>query len=99
MSETAAHDHELEILEDDQNVPPRPEEEIADARDDDTAAPAVERGLRPDPGCAPAPDAARAVPRSQDAGGGPERWTAADRPAYGEAVRAVSLLLLCRDEA
>jgi hypothetical protein len=39
MSETAAHDHELEILEDDQNVPPRPEEEIADARDDDTATP------------------------------------------------------------
>jgi hypothetical protein len=37
--------------------------------------------------------------RSQDAGGCPERWTAADRPAYGEVVRAVSLLLLCRDEA
>jgi hypothetical protein len=34
MSETAAHDHELEVLEDDQNVPPRPEEQIADARDD-----------------------------------------------------------------
>jgi hypothetical protein len=33
MSETAAHDHELEVLEDDQNVPPRPEEQIADARD------------------------------------------------------------------
>ncbi|GAA2151125.1 hypothetical protein FHX52_0460 [Humibacillus xanthopallidus] len=31
MSETAAHDHELEVLEDDQNVPPRPEEQIADA--------------------------------------------------------------------
>jgi len=30
MSETA-HDHELEVLEDDQNVPPRPEEQIADA--------------------------------------------------------------------
>ena len=42
MSETAAHDHELEILEDDQNVPPRPEEEIADARDDDTSTPAVQ---------------------------------------------------------
>jgi hypothetical protein len=34
MSETAAHDHELEVLEDDQNVPPRPEEQIADAVDD-----------------------------------------------------------------
>jgi hypothetical protein len=31
MSETAAHDHEFEVLEDDQTVPPRPEEEIADA--------------------------------------------------------------------
>jgi hypothetical protein len=27
-------DHEFEILEDDQDVPPRPEEQIADARDD-----------------------------------------------------------------
>lgn len=26
-------DHELEVLEDDQNVPPRPEEQIADVRD------------------------------------------------------------------
>jgi hypothetical protein len=26
-------DHELEVLEDDQNVPPRPEEQIADLRD------------------------------------------------------------------
>jgi len=34
MSETAAHDHELEVLEEDQTVPPRPEEQIADARDD-----------------------------------------------------------------
>lgn len=25
-------DHELEVLEEDQTVPPRPEEEIADAR-------------------------------------------------------------------
>jgi hypothetical protein len=33
MSETATHDHELEVLEDDQNVPPRPEEQIADASD------------------------------------------------------------------
>ena len=40
MSEAAAHDHELEVLEDDQNVPPRPEEQIADAGDDDTAEPA-----------------------------------------------------------
>ena len=31
MSETPAHDHELEVLEDDQTVPPRPEEEVADA--------------------------------------------------------------------
>ena len=43
MSEPAAHDHELEILEDDQNVPPRPEEEIADARDDDTSTSAVQQ--------------------------------------------------------
>ena len=34
MSETA-HDHELEVLEEDQTVPPRPEEQIADAREDD----------------------------------------------------------------
>ena len=33
MSETVAHDHELEVLEDDQTVPPRPEEQIADLRD------------------------------------------------------------------
>ena len=32
MSETAAHDHELEVLEEDQTVPPRPEEQIADAQ-------------------------------------------------------------------
>ncbi|GGM81593.1 hypothetical protein GCM10009721_02530 [Terrabacter tumescens] len=32
MSETAAHDHELEVLEEDQTVPPRPEEQVADAR-------------------------------------------------------------------
>ncbi|GAA2746228.1 hypothetical protein GCM10009868_30880 [Terrabacter aerolatus] len=36
MSETAAHDHELEVLEEDQTVPPRPEEQIADAREDVT---------------------------------------------------------------
>ncbi|GAB3875843.1 hypothetical protein [Terrabacter terrigena] len=34
MSETAAHDHEFEVLEDDQTVPPRPEELIADAGPD-----------------------------------------------------------------
>ena len=34
MSETAAHDHELEVLEEDQTVPPRPEEQIADIRDE-----------------------------------------------------------------
>ena len=34
MTEAAAHDHELEVLEDDQTVPPRPEEQIADARED-----------------------------------------------------------------
>jgi hypothetical protein len=33
MSETASHDHELEVLEEDQTVPPRPEEQIADARE------------------------------------------------------------------
>lgn len=27
-------DHELEVLEDDETVPPRPEEDIADAGDD-----------------------------------------------------------------
>ena len=45
MSETAAHDHELEVLEEDQTVPPRPEEQIADAREDaseaDTSSPAA----------------------------------------------------------
>ena len=38
MSETAAHDHELEVLEEDQTVPPRPEEQIADASEDATDA-------------------------------------------------------------
>ena len=33
------HDHELEVLEDDQTVPPRPEEVVADA----------ERETAPDP--------------------------------------------------
>lgn len=28
---TERPDHELEVLEDDQSVPPRPEEEVADA--------------------------------------------------------------------
>lgn len=28
------HDHELEVLEDDETVPPRPEEEVADAGSD-----------------------------------------------------------------
>jgi len=32
-------DHELEVLEDDQNVPPRPEEQIADVRDTPAAPP------------------------------------------------------------
>lgn len=36
-----AHDHELEVLEDDQTVPPRPEEQIADARDEAQAADAA----------------------------------------------------------
>ena len=31
-------DHELEVLEVDQTVPPRPEEEIADAYSDEDAA-------------------------------------------------------------
>ena len=49
MSEAVAHDHELEVLEDDQTVPPRPEEQIADARDvrDDVSA-------ADEPGSAPA---------------------------------------------
>lgn len=38
MSEQPAHDHELEVLEEDQTVPPRPEEQIADAREDSTEA-------------------------------------------------------------
>ena len=44
MSETAAHDHELEALEEDQTVPPRPEEQVADARDDDAGSPATTSG-------------------------------------------------------
>ena len=37
---TPTPDHELEVLEEDQTVPPRPEEQIADAREDvPTAAP------------------------------------------------------------
>jgi hypothetical protein len=47
MSETAAHDHELEVLEEDQTVPPRPEEQVADARDDDEGPP-VEDGRTPE---------------------------------------------------
>jgi hypothetical protein len=31
QAQAPAHDHELEELEDDSTVPPRPEEEIADA--------------------------------------------------------------------
>jgi len=42
MSETAAHDHELEVLEEDQTVPPRPEEQIADARGELAAADVAE---------------------------------------------------------
>jgi hypothetical protein len=38
MSETAAHDHELEVLEEDQTVPPRPEEQIADVREERAAS-------------------------------------------------------------
>ena len=38
MSEQPAHDHELEVLEEDQTVPPRPEEQIADAREDSQSA-------------------------------------------------------------
>lgn len=44
MSETAAHDHELEVLEDDQTVPPRPEEQIADLRDADPEPPPDDDG-------------------------------------------------------
>jgi hypothetical protein len=46
MSETAAHDHELEVLEEDQTVPPRPEEQIADVRED----------VRGEPSASEAPD-------------------------------------------
>ncbi|WP_157557502.1 hypothetical protein [Intrasporangium oryzae] len=38
MSEQPAHDHELEVLEEDQTVPPRPEEQIADAGEDASGA-------------------------------------------------------------
>ena len=38
MSETAAHDHELEVLEEDQTVPPRREEQIADVREEPSAS-------------------------------------------------------------
>ncbi len=48
---THTPDHELEVLEEDQTVPPRPEEQIADAREDaPTEAPAA-----PDADPAPAP--------------------------------------------
>ena len=33
------HDHELEVLEDDQTVPPRPEEVVADAEREPAADP------------------------------------------------------------
>ena len=100
MSETAAHDHELEVLEDDQKVPPRPEEQIADARrrrrrDDRPASRTEPRPRHGD--CSGL--AATVGPGSHDPGSGPEGWTRAEPPAYGEFVRAVSLLLLCRDEA
>lgn len=38
MSE-AAHDHELEVLEADETVPPRPEEAVADAVADKVTPP------------------------------------------------------------
>ncbi len=41
-------DHELEVLEDDQNVPPRPEEQIADVRDTSDVSPPPDFG-EPDP--------------------------------------------------
>ncbi len=40
---TQIPDHELEVLEDDQNVPPRPEEQVADA-DEDPPAGATDAG-------------------------------------------------------
>jgi hypothetical protein len=39
---TVQPDHELNVLEDDQTVPPRPEEVIADAARDDSGTPAQE---------------------------------------------------------
>jgi hypothetical protein len=33
------HDHELEVLEDDQTVPPRPEEAVADAEREPVVSP------------------------------------------------------------
>jgi hypothetical protein len=55
---TAQPDHELEVLEDDQNVPPRPEELIADANrlgraEEDSIPPADEPTSRPVTGPAP----------------------------------------------
>jgi hypothetical protein len=65
-----------------------------------TPVPHVRRGRR---GAFPegrsTPDVQDPARTSQDPGSGPEGWTRAERPAYGERVRAVSLLLLCRDEA
>jgi hypothetical protein len=43
---TAQHDHELEVLEDDQTVPPRPEEAVADA-ERESAADASDRVAEP----------------------------------------------------
>jgi hypothetical protein len=39
---TQQPDHELEVLEDDQTVPPRPEEAIADAARAEEAVPGLE---------------------------------------------------------
>lgn len=59
MSDTAAHDHEFEVLEDDQTVPPRPEELIADAS---TRSDGPEVGLMP-----PEPGATSDATSSPDA--------------------------------
>ncbi len=41
MSEQPEHPHVPEVLEEDQTVPPRPEEELADAERSDPSGPAA----------------------------------------------------------
>ncbi len=46
---TEGPDHEIEVLEDDQTIPPRPEEFVADANRDAAPGPSLEEdGVRQD---------------------------------------------------